>query len=142
MKDVRSTNSKSIVENVKFNNEPLEKITVATKKKRKRQEDNESKRSAEEKYNQEIQEQQYKRLMHLLNKSKFYSSYIVSKIDKSFKDKVSKHNRITKKNTKETEYADENVPPQDKTKNNNIKEYLSEDVSKHNSIIMYIYIYI
>ena len=139
---MRSTNSKSIVENVKFNNEPLEKITVATKKKRKRQEDNESKRSAEEKYNQEIQEQQYKRLMHLLNKSKFYSSYIVSKIDKSFKDKVSKHNRITKKNTKETEYADENVPPQDKTKNNNIKEYLSEDVSKHNSIIMYIYIYI
>ena len=115
---------------------------MATKKKRKRQEDNESKRSAEEKYNQEIQEQQYKRLMHLLNKSKFYSSYIVSKIDKSFKDKVSKHNRITKKNTKETEYADENVPPQDKTKNNNIKEYLSEDVSKHNSIIMYIYIYI
>ncbi|CAD1477247.1 unnamed protein product, partial [Heterotrigona itama] len=123
-------NSKSIIDNVKFNNEPLEKITVVTGKKRKRQ-DNESKRLTEEKYNQEIQEQQYKRLMHLLNKSKFYSSYIVNKIDKSFKNEVSKYNISIKRNAKETKYIDENIPPQDKTKNNNnIKEYLSEDIQK------------
>ncbi|XP_043525884.1 lymphoid-specific helicase-like [Frieseomelitta varia] len=124
-------NSKSIVDNVKFNNEPLEKITVITRKKRKR-EDDESKRLAEEKYNQENQEQQYKRLMHLLHKSKFYSSYIVSKIDKSFNNEVNKYNRTTKRNTKEAEYADENISPQDKTKKNkkNIEEYLSEDIQK------------
>ncbi|KAK1138027.1 hypothetical protein K0M31_002516 [Melipona bicolor] len=120
--------SKSIVDNVKFNNEPLD-ITV-TRKKRKRQKD-ESKNLAEEKYNQEIQEQQYKRLVHLLNKSKFYSSYIVNKIDKSFKNEVNKHNRTTKRNMKETEYADENISPQNKTKKKkNIEEYLSEDIQK------------
>lgn len=120
--------SKSIVDNVKFNNEPLN-ITV-TSKKRKRQKD-ENKNLAEEKYNQEIQEQQYKRLVHLLNKSKFYSSYIVNKIDKSFKNEVNKHNRTTKRNMKETEYADENISPQNRTKKRkNIEEYLSEDIQK------------
>lgn len=124
-------NSRSIVDNVKFNNEPLEEFKI-NQKKRKRQEKAENKQLAEEEYNQQIQEQQYKRLMHLLSKSKFYASFIVSKIDKSLEKNASKLNKSTKKNGKKIEYANENIAPHDKGKkrNNNTQKYISKDVQK------------
>ncbi|XP_060815340.1 lymphoid-specific helicase-like isoform X2 [Bombus pascuorum] len=124
-------NSRSIVDNVKFNNEPLEESKI-NQKKRKRQEKVENKQLDEEEYNQQIQEQQYKRLMHLLSRSKFYASFIVSKIDKSLEKNVSKSNKSTKKDVKKIEYADENIAPHDKGKkrNNNTQKYISKDVQK------------
>lgn len=77
---------------VKFINEPLKSDIV--KKKRRREKD-ESELLAEEQYIQEMQEQQYKRLMHLLNKSKFFSNYIVNKIDGTAKKGANK--TVTKK---------------------------------------------
>lgn len=131
-------NSRSIVDNVKFNNEPLEEFKI-NQKKRKRQEKAENKQLAEEEYNQQIQEQQYKRLMHLLSKSKFYASFIVSKIDKSLEKNASKPNKSTKKNGKKIEYANENIAPHDKGKkrNNNTQKYISKDVNKYSNTYNY-----
>ncbi|XP_071876170.1 lymphoid-specific helicase isoform X2 [Bombus fervidus] len=122
-------NSRSIVDNVKFNNEPLEESKI-NQKKRKRQEKAENKQLAEEEYNQQIQEQQYKRLMHLLSRSKFYASFIVSKIDKSLEKNVSKPNKSTKKDVKKIEYANENIAPHDKGKKKNNNAQKSKDVQK------------
>lgn len=79
----------------------------------------------EEEYNREIHEQRYKRLMNLLNKSKFYSSFLINKIKKG-KD-VKKRGRPIINN--------ENVPPSNKKtsrhdiENYNIQEYISPEVS-------------
>lgn len=136
-------NSRSIVDNVKFNNEPLEESKI-NQKKRKRQEKAENKQLAEEEYNQQIQEQQYKRLMHLLNRSKFYASFIVSKIDKSLEKDASKSNKSTKRDGKKIQYANENIAPHDKGKkrNNNTQKYISKDVNKRSSTYNYMIIII
>lgn len=112
--------------NVKFNNEPLETSTISERK-RKLQEKAKNKQLAEEKYNLEVQEQQYKRLMHLLTRSKFYASYIVNKIDNSLEKDINKTNKAIKKiNSK-----DENKLPQEKEKkkNRNLKKYISKNVN-------------
>lgn len=80
--------------------------------------------------------------MHLLNKSQFYSSYILTKIEKS----MEKENVKKKKNEV---VNDENKAPQTKRKRKiierrdvekyDIKKYISADVS--NKIFMFIFIY-
>lgn len=112
--------------NVKFNNEPLETSTISERK-RKLQEKAKNKQLAEEKYNLEVQEQQYKRLMHLLTRSKFYASYIVNKIDNSLEKDINKTNKAIKK----INSIDENKLPQEKEKkkNRNLKKYISKNVN-------------
>lgn len=105
------TDNSKIVNNVKFNNEPLETSTISERK-RKLQEKAKNKQLAEEKYNLEVQEQQYKRLMHLLTRSKFYASYIVNKIDNSLEKDINKTNKAIKK----INSIDENKLPQEKEK--------------------------
>lgn len=122
--------------NVKFNNEPLETSTISERK-RKLQEKAKNKQLAEEKYNLEVQEQQYKRLMHLLTRSKFYASYIVNKIDNSLEKDINKTNKAIKK----INSIDENKLPQEKEKkkNRNLKKYISKNV---NIIIFLIFFHI
>lgn len=101
---------------------------IALEKKRKRDEQLENKRLLQEEYNRELQEQQYKRLMHLLNRSKFYASYIVGKIGDSTKEKG---NKVAKRDVKDVA-TDENTPPQERKKkkvgqNYDIRNYISED---------------
>ncbi|KAG6803940.1 lymphoid-specific helicase [Apis mellifera caucasica] len=125
------TDNSKIVNNVKFNNEPLETSTISERK-RKLQEKAKNRQLAEEKYNLEVQEQQYKRLMHLLTRSKFYASYIVNKIDNSLEKDINKTNKAIKKiNSK-----DENKLPQEKEKkkNRNLKKYISKNVQEKISI--------
>ncbi|XP_017755570.1 PREDICTED: lymphoid-specific helicase-like [Eufriesea mexicana] len=120
-------NAKSIVNDIKFSNEPSNDAKIAEKK-RKRKEKAESKRLADEKYNHIVQEQQYKRLMHLLNRSKFYASYIVNKINNS----LVKDAEVIKRNEKELDSIDENTPPQEieKKKSHNSQTYISKDVKR------------
>ncbi|CAL7945158.1 unnamed protein product [Xylocopa violacea] len=114
-------------------NEPNEKLPeeiINQNKKRLREELREQKRLAEEKYNQELQEQQYKRLMHLLNRSKFYSSYIVGKINNNLDKDTDKAKR---KHEKKVISTDENIPPQKKERkqrNNEIQKKIVKDVQK------------
>ncbi|XP_043254729.1 lymphocyte-specific helicase-like [Colletes gigas] len=92
----RGESKNSIIDYVRINNEPL-KEDVKEVKKRKRQAETEVKRLEEENYNRQMQELQYKRLMHLLNRSKFYASYLVKKISGDSEDDGNKINRINKK---------------------------------------------
>ncbi|XP_003700306.1 lymphoid-specific helicase [Megachile rotundata] len=102
------------------------------KRRRQAEEQIESKRSAEEEYNRELLEQQYKRLMHLLNRSKFYASYIVEKINNNSKEDT--HKKINKKSSKRMESTDENMSPQEKmlkkSHSHDIRNYISKDVQK------------
>lgn len=116
----------SIVNNVKFNNTSLKAKRTKGRKRHYNEIELEKKRLEEEEYNREIHEQRYKRLMHLLNKSKFYSSFLVNKIET--KKNVRKRGKPTINN--------ENIPP-NKTRRDlekyNIQEYISPEVSKKNS---------
>lgn len=102
------------------------------KKKRKNEKEIELEKKQEEEYNNEVHEQRYKRLMHLLRKSKFFSSYLINKIE----GVESKNGEITKKR-KRAPVNDENVSPllkKKKIKTNNvgkynIQEYISTEVS-------------
>lgn len=76
-----------IADDVKFNNTLKEKKKPI--KRRRNEIKLEKKRLIEEEYNNEAHEQRYKWLMHLL-KSKFYSSYLINKIEDSRKKKVSR----------------------------------------------------
>lgn len=76
-----------IADDVKFNNTLKEKKKPI--KRRRNEIELEKKRLIEEEYNNEAHEQRYKWLMHLL-KSKFYSSYLINKIEDSRKKKVSR----------------------------------------------------
>lgn len=90
--------------------------------------DIEIKRKQEEEYNNEVREQRYKGLMHLLHKSKFYSSYLMNKIEDD-KDKTKKRGRRKRKHSP---VNNENVPPAKKNKGvekYNIQEYISTEVS-------------
>lgn len=119
---------------MKFSNEPLQE-NVANRKKRRRQVDLESENKQKEKdeeYNRELQEQQYKRLMHLLNRSQFYASYIVNKIHSNAEKDT---NKGSKKGEKKGNATDENTPPQVKGKkkvpqNYDIQNYITDDVNK------------
>lgn len=105
---------------------------IPIRRKRTRQDNSqlESKQLAEEEYNRELLEQQYKRLMHLLNRSKFYASYIVEKINNNSEKEPSK---TTKRGSKKIAFGDENIPPSEKMKKNanstDIRNYISKDVS-------------
>ncbi|XP_076749055.1 lymphoid-specific helicase [Xylocopa sonorina] len=111
-----------------ISNENLSEEIVIQQKKRKREELREQKRLAEEKYNQELQEQQYKRLMHLLNRSKFYSSYIVGKINNNLDKDTYK---VKRKYERKPILNDENTPPQKrKQRNNEIQKKVVKDVQK------------
>ncbi|XP_076243946.1 lymphocyte-specific helicase [Calliopsis andreniformis] len=108
------------------------KEDIEQERKRKRQHRLETKRLMEEEYNRELQEKQYKRLMHLLNRSKFYASYIVDKINgKEEKDS----RKISKSSVKKTTVTDENIPPQEKRKkrvgqNYDIRDYIPTNVQQ------------
>lgn len=110
-----------IASDVKFNNGPLEE-----EKPKSRKSVTELQKKQEEEYNNEAHEQRYKRLMHLLNKSQFYSSYLLNKVESNKKKKVTRKNKIPSIN-------DENIPPKAKKKrvveNYNIEEYISKEVS-------------
>lgn len=91
----------------------------------------ELKKKQEEEYNNEVHEQRYKRLMHLLRKSKFFSSYLINKIEG-----VESNNGVITKKRKRTPVNDENVSPSKKKKiktnsveTYNIQEYIYTDVS-------------
>lgn len=118
-----------IASDVKFNNSPLEEEKVKKTRTRKNSIDIELKRKQEEEYNNEVCEQRYKQLMHLLHKSKFYSSYLINKI----KDDESKEKKVGRKR-KHSPVNNENIPPAKKTskkmvKTYNIQEYISTEVS-------------
>lgn len=112
---------------VKFNNGPLEE---EKRKVKKRRIPNKAalikKRLEEEKYNKEAHEQRYKRLIHLLNKSQFFSSYLINKIEDKEETKNIKRRNV---------FNDENVPPKKQKVNRidiekyNIQEYISTEVS-------------
>lgn len=102
-------------------------------RKRLRESEFESKQLAEEEYNREIHEQRYKRLMHLLNKSQFYSSFLVNKIGKQ--RNIKKGGRAPVNN--------ENIPPSNKrksirkqtdSKKYNVQEYIFPEVSNEKNI--------
>ncbi|CAK9807023.1 Lymphoid-specific helicase [Anthophora quadrimaculata] len=121
-------NSTSTANNTKFDSESSKEYII-NEKKRRRQEEIDNKRLAEEKYNHEIQELQYKRLMHLLNRSKFYASYIVNKIEGNMERST---NKLVKKDQEKFNSTDENTPPQEKgkKKNRDIQNSISKDVQK------------
>ncbi|KYQ59440.1 Lymphoid-specific helicase [Trachymyrmex zeteki] len=120
---------------VKFNNGPLEEVKKPIKFIRNSSEI-ELKKKEEEEYNNEVNEQRYKRLMHLLNKSKFYSSYLINKIEDD-KDKNKKNEKAPKKNNYKQKRSitenDENISPENKKRKvsgrkRNIQEYISTKV--------------
>ncbi|KZC14635.1 Lymphocyte-specific helicase [Dufourea novaeangliae] len=120
--------SNSIVKDVKFNNEPL-KEEIPQKKRKRTEAEIEANRLAEKQYNDELQEQQYKRLMHLLNKSKFFSSYIMKKINSNMEKKDD--NEVKAGRLKKNDNGDENTQPKEKKKKSeNIRNYISKDVQK------------
>ncbi|CAK9801025.1 Lymphocyte-specific helicase [Anthophora plagiata] len=120
-------NSTSTANNTEFNSGSSKEYIINEKKRRRQEIDN--KRLAEEKYNHEIQELQYKRLMHLLNRSKFYASYIVNKIEGNMEKST---NKLIKKDQEKLKSTDENTPPQEKgkKKNRDIQNSISKDVQK------------
>lgn len=94
-----------------------------------------------EEHMKKVEEQRYKQLMHLLNKSKFYSSYILTKVEKSIqKEKADKkRNKLV--------INKENKAPSVKTTNRanlekyDIRKYISADVSnKKNQNFVNLYI--
>lgn len=117
-----------MIAGVKFNNSPLEEnekklkrqINISLQRKKKQEEN--------EKYNNEAKELRYKRLMHLLNKSKFFSSYLINKFEDNEKTK------LTKNRNKNPPVNDENVPqtkkkPRKDAEKYDMQEYISTEVS-------------
>lgn len=88
-------------------------------KKRKRQDEEEieQKRIAQEKYDKELHEQRYKRLMHLLNRSQFYANFLTKKISQASSEEI-KANSDEEKVT-----SDENISPWKKGKKKNVGGY-------------------
>ncbi|XP_043267745.1 lymphocyte-specific helicase-like [Venturia canescens] len=130
-----------IAQDVKFLPIDVEQMAVDKGKKRKNLFIDEAKKKAEEEYNNQQREQTYKRLMHLLTKSQFYSSYIIDKINSTDSTKSNKKGRLASKR-KVTQESDENVEPgastvskrpQRTTRGNkkyDITEYVSADMKK------------
>ncbi|XP_014609029.1 PREDICTED: lymphocyte-specific helicase-like [Polistes canadensis] len=94
----------------------------AGKRKRSQEESAEElkeKRIAQEKYDKELHEQRYKRLMHLLNQSQVYATCLLDKI--SFA--LSEVKTDNEKEKKEISVTNENIPLQKKKKRNVKQEY-------------------
>lgn len=114
---------------VKFNNTPLEEEKIVKKRRIPNEAALIKKRLEEEEYNKEAHEQRYKRLIHLLNRSQFYSSYLINKIEGN-EDKEEPKN-IKKRKA----FNDENVSPKRQkvkradVEKYNIQEYISTEVS-------------
>ncbi|KAG7197970.1 hypothetical protein KM043_016202 [Ampulex compressa] len=131
---VTESDSQTIVSDVKFSSSPLQEEKKGSKRKRQDAAKLENKRLAEEEYNKQIHEQRYKRLMHLLNRSQFYSSYLIDKINGTPKKETSRTKRGEKN---KIQVVDENMPPVTKAKQAkrlgqeyDIREYISSDVKK------------
>lgn len=112
---------------MKFSNAPLEEEKKEKKGKRTiSKSELESKQLAEEEYQRELHEQRYKRLMHLLNQSKFYSNYLKNKLNKP------KSKAVSSKKRKRNLVNNENEPPKKLSKIDSekydVKVYL-KDVS-------------
>ena len=128
-----SIDTSLITDPMKLTNEPLqENVIKPIKRKRSDWEYVKKQKEQDEEYNRELQEQQYKRLMHLLNRSKFYASYIVNKINSNSEKDTDKG---SKKGVKKGNATDENTPPKTKGKkkapqNNDMRNYISDDVRK------------
>ncbi|XP_076661039.1 lymphocyte-specific helicase [Halictus rubicundus] len=121
-------NTNIIGTDVKFNNEPLKSDIEYVRKRKRNEAQYQAKLIAEEQYIHEMQEQQYKRLMHLLNKSKFFSNYIFNKIDGTMKQENMKSITI---NTKKVDNRDESTPLEEKKKKSqDIRNHISTDVQK------------
>ncbi|KAL6256821.1 hypothetical protein P5V15_011760 [Pogonomyrmex californicus] len=122
--------SATLIAGVKFNNTPLEEKKKEPKRRSKAE--FKKKKLVDEKYNEELHEQRYKRLMHLLNKSKFYSSYLINKIE----DDKNKKERTIRKRVKNLPINDENVSPVKKRiikadiEKYNIQEYISAEIKQ------------
>ncbi|XP_046609817.1 lymphoid-specific helicase-like [Neodiprion virginianus] len=103
-----------IADDVKINNGPFKidnKESTKGKRKRTLEIETENKRLAAEQYEKEVVEFRYKRLMHLLDRSQFYSKYLVQKIDQSLKQESKKPG-----NKRKPKVSDENSPPKKITK--------------------------
>ncbi|XP_043673998.1 lymphoid-specific helicase-like isoform X4 [Vespula pensylvanica] len=110
-----STDNKSssiIADHSKLDDKVLED-NVTNEKKRRRDEINEEKRIAQEEYNKTLHEQRYKRLMHLLTQSQFYSNYLMEKITSTSSQEIKDEKKAT----------NENLPPKKKEKKKNTREY-------------------
>ncbi|XP_014487860.1 PREDICTED: lymphoid-specific helicase-like [Dinoponera quadriceps] len=114
----------SIANDVKFSNIPLTEEKKPNSRKRQYSKINLEKKSLmEEQHKKEMDEQKYKALMHLLSKSQFYSSYILTKIEKSVeKEKNSK--KMNKSNINKENKA----PSKKENKRANLEKY---DIRKY-----------
>ncbi|XP_031847081.1 lymphoid-specific helicase [Nomia melanderi] len=121
-------NTMGIRAHAKFIDESL-KENIIPKKRKRNEASVEAKRAAEEHYIEALQDQQYKRLMHLLNRSKFFSTYIVNKIDDNMKGKGTKVKRQYKKKAHK---QDENAvqPEGKKRRSQDIRNYISQNVQE------------
>lgn len=117
-----------IASDVKFNNSPLEEDKKPKRHKNHNKTELKKKRDEEE-YDNKVKIQRHKQLMHLLNKSKFYSFHL-----NEIEDNKSKEKRTTRKRNK-FPVNDENVPPVKKKSKKgdvekyDIQEYISTEVS-------------
>jgi len=83
----------------------------------------------EEEYNKEAHEQRYKRLIHLLNKSKFYSTYLINKIeDKNKKERIPRK-RLPPINNENISPTKKKEKKEKDVEKYNLQEYISTEVN-------------
>ncbi|XP_020297890.1 lymphocyte-specific helicase-like isoform X2 [Pseudomyrmex gracilis] len=109
---------------VKFNTSAsLEEVKNSQKSRKRLSEEN--KQLVEEQYQKELHERRYKLLMHLLNQSKFFSSYLLKKVESDM---------TTKKKGVSSSVNDENIPPNKKRlrradqEKYNMQDYISTEM--------------
>ena len=101
---------KTIGEGIKFVHPSLleeEEKRIAEEKVQRRRQQRIEKTLAQEAYEKEIQEQQYKALMHLLSKSKTFSKFMLSKFD----EEPTKGQHGKRRKSKNDEENDNRPPP-------------------------------
>lgn len=86
-------------------------------------------RLAQEKYEKEIQDKQYKRLMHLLSQSKALSNFMLKKVEDTKKDVGKQSKNPGKKPGKRVAEPSNKAPPKKRTRKPNQK-YIEDVVSK------------
>lgn len=92
----------------------------------------EERQLAEKEHKKEIEEQSYKLFMHLLNKSQFYSSYILTKIEKSIEAEKINQEKVRKRNeklNKENKMPSKRKNKRAKLEKYDIRKYIPADVS-------------
>lgn len=106
-------------------------------------EEEEMKKQYEEQMKKEEKEQRYKRLMHLLNKSQFYSSFLLKKLEINKSDADSKTARKLKKTKPQSDSKENSKTLVEKNSNISVaptdnatgtKDDNNDDVQKENSI--------